>query len=89
MSKPQTFQELVTKAHDMEVTIANHRDSSFNAAESKKDNIKFRKNVTFSKSSTKEAMTISNAKPIRITERPNSEEKRSAPFKDTMRRRPT
>ena len=31
-------------------------------------------------------MTISKAEPVRITRRPNSEEKRSASFKDTIRR---
>jgi len=29
MSKPWTFQELAAKARDMEVTIANHRSTSF------------------------------------------------------------
>jgi len=41
MSKPWTFQELATKAYDMEVTIA-----------------KFKRNVKFSKNSSKEAMSI-------------------------------
>jgi len=36
MSKPQAFQELATKAHGMEATIANNRDSSFSVAKSKK-----------------------------------------------------
>jgi len=34
-------------------------------------------------------MTISEAEPVRIMGRPNSEEKRSAPFKDMIRRHPT
>jgi len=34
-------------------------------------------------------MTVTKAEPIRIIGKPNSEEKRSMPFKDTMRRRPT
>jgi len=42
----------------------------------------------FSKISTKEMMTVSKAEPVRITGKPNSEEKRSVPFKDTIRRRP-
>jgi len=64
LSKPQTFQQLTTKAHDMEVTIANHHDSSFNVAESKKNRAKFRKNDKFPTSSTEEMMTISKAGPV-------------------------
>jgi len=37
----------------------------------------------------KEMMAVSKAEPVRITGKPNSEEKRSVPFKDTIRRRPT
>jgi len=36
-----------------------------------------------------ETMTVTKTEPVRITGKPNSEEKRSMPFKDTMRRRPT
>jgi len=35
ISKPRTFQELATKAHDMEATIANRRGISFGFAKSK------------------------------------------------------
>jgi len=56
----------------------------------KKNKAEFKTNVKFSKSSTKEAMTISKVEPLRITGRPNLKEKRkSAPFKDMIRRRPT
>jgi len=72
----------------MEVTIANHCDTSFSFAESKKDKAKFNKNVKFSKNSAKEAMSISK-EAIRITGRPNLKEKRSAPFKDTIMRHRT
>jgi len=34
-------------------------------------------------------MTVSKPEPVCITGRPNSDEKRSVPFKDTIRRRPT
>jgi len=34
-------------------------------------------------------MTITKAKPVRIIGKPNSEGKRSMPFKDMMRKRPT
>ena len=43
----------------MEVTIANRCDNCFSVVESKKKRDESRKNVKFSKSSTKEAMTIS------------------------------
>jgi len=89
MSKPRNFEELATKAHDMEVAIANHYGSSFSVAESKKDWTEVKKNVKFSKSLTKEVMTVSKAEPVRITGKPNSKEKRSTPFKDTIRRCPT
>ena len=89
MSKPQTFQDFVTKGHDMEVTIANHRESSFNVVESKKNRDEFRKSVMFSTSSTKEAMTIFKARPVQILGGPNPNEKRSMPFKDTISRRAT
>jgi len=56
MSKPRTFQESVTKAHDMEVTIASRNDNSFYSTESRKDKVEFEKNINFSKSTTKEAM---------------------------------
>ena len=73
----------------MEVTIANCHDSSFSVAESKKDTVEFRENDKFSASLTKETMNISRPEPIWITGRPNPKEKRSAPFRDTIRRRPT
>ena len=66
MSKSQTFQELATKAHDMEVTIANSHDSSFNVVESKNNRAKLKNNVKFSTSSTKEAKAISKVRPVRI-----------------------
>jgi len=89
MSKPRTFQELVTKAYDIEVTVANRCGNSFNVVESKKDRVEFRKNAKLSTSSTQETMTISMAGPVRISEGPKPKEKISAPFKDTIRRRPT
>jgi len=66
MSKPQTFQELASKEHDMEVTIPNYHENSFSLVELKKDRVKFRKNVKFSTSLTKEMMTISRAEPVQI-----------------------
>ena len=89
MSKPLIFQELATKAHDIEVTIVSRRDSSLSFAEVKRNWAEVKKNVRFFKNSTKEMMTVTKAEPVCITGKPNSEEKRGMLFKDTMRRRPT
>jgi len=89
MSKPLTFQELATRAHDMEITIANHCDSSFSVAELINDRAEFKKNVKFSTSSIKVVMTISKVGPVQILGGPNPREKRRLHFKDTIRRRPT
>jgi len=74
MSKPRTFQESVTKAHDMEVIIANHCDNSFSVIESKNDSPEFKKNAKFSTSLIKSTMTISKA-PVQISGGPDPTEK--------------
>ena len=89
MSKPRTFHELATKAHDMEVTIANRRSNPLSFGESKREGTEVKRNVKFSKNSAKETMNVTKAKLVRITGKPNFEKKRSMPFKDTMRRLPT
>jgi len=50
--------------HDIEVTIANHRDNSFSDAKLKNDRAEFKKISKFSSRSTKETMTISKAVPV-------------------------
>ena len=89
MSKPRTFQELATKAHDMEVTIASRRTNSFYSTESKRDKVEFDKNVNFSKGMTKEAMSTSTSQPIRILEKPKLGGKKSSSFKVVSNKRPT
>jgi len=66
MSKPKTFQELATKAHDMEMMIANHQRKSSSSYEFKKDIGDSKKSYKPPKSSTKETMTISTGKPVRL-----------------------
>ena len=88
MSKSWTFEELATKAHDMEVIIANCRETSFGFAELK-DKVEFKRNVEFSKSYTKEAMSVFKVEPGQITGKWRREEKKSTPFKDVTSRRPT
>jgi len=52
MSKPQTFQELATMAHNIEEMIANHHGISFNFVESNSDKVEFKRNVKVSQNST-------------------------------------
>jgi len=66
MSEPRAFQELATKAHDIEVTISKCHNNSFGFAESKKDKGEFRRNFSFSKYSTKKTMSISNVELVQI-----------------------
>jgi len=51
----------------MEVTITSRRDSSLSFAETKRDPAEVKKNVKFSKNSTKEMMTVTKAEPVNIT----------------------
>jgi len=89
MGKPNTFPELATKAYDMEVTIAKHCGNSFIFTKLKKDKVEFKRNVKFSKDSTKEAMSIFAGEPIQITRKPKLDYKKSASFKDMTKRHPT
>jgi len=89
MSNPQNFQELAIKAHDMEVTIANRRGTSFGFDKSKKDKAEFKRNIKYCMNFTKEAISVFQTEPVRITGKPRQEEKRSASFKDVIRRHPT
>jgi len=54
MRKPNTFQELATKAHDINVTIANRHENSCGFAESKENKAEFKRNVKFYKYFSKE-----------------------------------
>ena len=48
----------------MDVTIANHRSSSFGITESKEDRVEVKINEKFSRNLTKEATIASKAEPI-------------------------
>ena len=81
MSKPRAFQELATKARDMEVTIANRHGSSLSLAELKRDRVEVKKNVKCWKNSTKETMTVTKAELVRITGKPTRRRKESCTSK--------
>jgi len=89
MSKLRTFQELATKAHDKEMTIASCRNKSSSSSDSRKDKGEFNKNLKSSKSSSKEFMVVSSGEPIRISGKPKYENKKSGFSKDTGKKRPT
>jgi len=89
MSKPRTFQELATKAHNMEVMIASRHANSFYSTESKRDRVEFEKNVNFSKGTTKEATSTSTRQLICIMEKPKLGGKKRSSFKVVTNKRPT
>ena len=64
MSKSRTFQELATKAHNMEMTIANRHTKASSTLEARKEKDDLKKTFKSSKSSTKESMSVSTSEPI-------------------------
>jgi len=88
MSKPKNFQELVTKALDMEVTIANCCINSFGFTESKKGRVEWKRNMKFSKNSSTKAMSISTSESNEIMRKLKWEDKKSMPLKDVTKRPP-
>ena len=73
MSKPQTFQELAIKAHNMEVTIANCHDNSFVFTVSRNEKPELKRNVKFFNNPTKEVLFVSKAELVWIIGRPKLE----------------
>jgi len=65
MSKPRTFQELASKAHDTEMTIANYHGKSPSSYEFKKDKSETKKIFTPSKALTKVTMKTSTRGPVK------------------------
>ena len=64
ISKPRTFQELATKAHDMEMAISNHRCKSSSSYEFKKKKGETKKSYKSSEASTEETMATFVEEPI-------------------------
>lgn len=71
------------------MTIASRRCNFFYSAESRKGKVEFKTNVNFSKSTTKEAMSISTSQPICIMRKPKLEGKKNSSFKVATKKRPT
>ena len=89
MSKLRAFQELATKAHDMEMTIASRRGKSSSLPDSRKDKGELKKSPKSSKPSNKESMATSTGEPVRIFGKPKYKNKKSELSKDAGKKRPT
>ena len=64
MSKSRTFQELATKAHNIEMTKTNRRVKASPTFEARKEKGDLKKTFKSSKSSTKESMSVTMSKLI-------------------------
>ncbi|XP_057249297.1 uncharacterized protein LOC130590767 [Beta vulgaris subsp. vulgaris] len=85
--KPKSFQELATRAHDMELTIANREGSSSEYKKEKKD---FKKNDKPFKSSAKESFAVTTTSaPVKISAKPKDEQKKGSFVKNGKKDRLT
>ncbi|KAH7861560.1 hypothetical protein Vadar_027729 [Vaccinium darrowii] len=64
--KPKTFEELATRAHDMEISIANHGGKNPPILEKPSDKRDVKKGDKFSKGTTKDSMMVTTAS-VKIT----------------------
>jgi len=89
MSKRSTFQELATKAHDMEITIANRCSKLSSLYKFKKDKGDSKTSSKPLEASTKETITVSTGEPVRISGKSRPQGKNTSFSKDTTKKHPT
>ena len=86
MSKPRTFHELATKAHNRVMTIANRRGKLATSYEFKKDKGETKKSSKPSKAPIKESIATFVEEPVRISGKSRPEEKKGSSFRDGGRK---
>jgi hypothetical protein len=84
--KPRTFEELATRAHDMELSLASRGEKSLLIAEHHKERKDVKKGDKSSKPMIKESMAIA-AEPVRIFAKEKKEERMKGPSQERERRR--
>jgi len=89
ISKPRTFQELTTNMYNMDMTIVNYRGKASPTFEARKEKGDSKKNFKFSKSSTKESMSVTTREPIRILGKQRAEEKQCQSTRNAGKKHPT
>ena len=83
--KPRTFEELATRAHDMELSIANRRNNDLLVLEVRKEKKEVKSTYKVLKGATKEAMVVSTT-PLKFISKEKKFEKRQEEDEKCVRR---
>uniref|UniRef100_A0A2N9J4N8 Uncharacterized protein n=1 Tax=Fagus sylvatica TaxID=28930 RepID=A0A2N9J4N8_FAGSY len=86
--KPRTFEELATRAHDMELSLASRGEKNLPIAEHRKERKDVKKGDKSSKPVIKESMAVA-AEPVRIFTKEKKEDRTRGPSQERERRRLT
>uniref|UniRef100_A0A2N9ERQ0 Uncharacterized protein n=1 Tax=Fagus sylvatica TaxID=28930 RepID=A0A2N9ERQ0_FAGSY len=83
--KPRTFEELATRAHDMELSLASRGEKNLPIAEHRKERKDVKKGDKSSKPVIKESMAVA-AEPVRIFAKEKKEDRTRGPSQERERR---